>query len=278
LYPDRQTIKVPEWWEPAAGVDVLEDVQRDVNGDPTIFLMIASYRDFQCRDTVISALQRATRPMRVVVAVVEQNGDDDVPCTEPEKSCEEAPDQLLCVHRERVHVYKMDAREATGPVYARHVGYRMYRGEAYAMQIDAHCIFANRWDDDIIAQFKATGNEMAVLSTYLTDLGGSLSPEGDSLRNTRPIMCNSDYEGGGKARYLRHGSQPEAVPQIKESPMLQPYWAAGFSFARGHFVHKVRYDCCLPMVFMGEEISIGIRGWTHGYDMYAPTTSVLFHE
>ena len=32
------------------------------------------------------------------------------------------------------------------------------------------------------------------------------------------------------------------------------------------------------MVFMGEEISIGVRAWTHGYDMYAPQASVLFHE
>ena len=61
-------------------------------------------------------------------------------------------------------------------------------------------------------------------------------------------MCNSDYEGGAR-RYLRHGSQPEAVPAVKDAPMLEPFWAAGFSFARGHFVANVPYDCCLPMVF-----------------------------
>ena len=61
-------------------------------------------------------------------------------------------------------------------------------------------------------------------------------------------------------------------------PAFKSILAAGFSFARGHFVHRVRYDCCLPMVFMGEEISIGVRAWTHGYDMYAPQASVLFHE
>ena len=30
------------------------------------------------------------------------------------------------------------------------------------------------------------------------------------------------------------------------------------------------YDSYQPMVFQGEEISIGIRGFTHGYDFYAP--------
>ena len=78
-------------------------------------------------------------------------------------------------------------------------------------------------------------------SSYLTDLQGSISKEGNSNRKSRPIMCNryvrhssvsllcpngflrfrliilctftmhidSDYEGRMPARYLRHGSQPE---------------------------------------------------------------------
>ena len=28
----------------------------------------------------------------------------------------------------------------------------------------------------------------------------------------------------------------------------------------------------------GEEIAVGIRGFTHGYDFYAPRDSVVFHE
>jgi Glycosyltransferase (GlcNAc) len=59
---------------------------------------------------------------------------------------------------------------------------------------------------------------------------------------------------------------------------LQPYWAAGFSFARGHFTVRVPYDGYQPMVFQGEEIAIGIRGFTWGYDFYAPRFSVVFHE
>jgi hypothetical protein len=45
----------------------------------------------------------------------------------------------------------------------------MYRGEYYAMQVDAHVTFAQDWDTDIIQQLEATKNEMAVLSTYLSD-------------------------------------------------------------------------------------------------------------
>jgi len=61
-------------------------------------------------------------------------------------------------------------------------------------------------------------------------------------------------------------------------PQLEPYWAAGFSFSRGHFIVRVPYDAYQSMVFQGEEISIGVRGFTHGYDFYAPRDSVVFHE
>lgn len=61
------------------------------------------------------------------------------------------------------------------------------------------------------------------------------------------------------------------------SPILHAFWAAGFSFARGHLAVRVPYDCCLPMLFQGEEISIAVRAWTHGYDFYTPHNPVAFH-
>jgi [Skp1-protein]-hydroxyproline N-acetylglucosaminyltransferase len=80
----------------------------------------------------------------------------------------------------------MDAPLSVGPVFARHIGYRMYRGEYYATQSDAHVTFTTNWDIDIISQLEATHDEMAVLSTYLTDVQGSIDDKtGKSLRNTR---------------------------------------------------------------------------------------------
>ena len=248
-------------------------------GERTIYVAIASYRDWQCRDTVTSIFNRAKYPERVRVGVVDQIVEgEDGPCDAPYKPCSEDPDQELCKYKSQLDVFQVDAPLSIGPVFARHLGHRMYRGEYYYMQSDAHVTFTREWDVDIISQQESTKNEMAVLSTYLTDIVGSISANGDSLRNTRPIMCNTDYEDGQNNRYLRHGSQPEAVPTIKGSPMLQPYWAAGYSFSRGHFVVTVPYDFYQPMIFQGEEMSIGIRGWSIGYDFYAPERSVCFHH
>jgi hypothetical protein len=274
----RTGLLLPRFWQPPSGLDLDAHVER-VGGEPTILVMIASYRDFQCPETVASALTRASHPERLRFVVVQQNGEGDVSCDQPPVACAAQPEQPLCVHAGSMRVFTMDAKMGVGPVYARHIGSRMYRGEAYVLQIDAHNEFVAGWDSDIVEQLRATRNEYAVLSTYLTDKLGSVDAAGHSKRRTRPIMCNSAFEGGGALpRYLRHGSQPEEPPFIKESPMLQPFWAAGFSFSRGHFVTRVPYDCCLPMIFQGEEISMGVRAWTHGYDLYAPVRSVMFHE
>jgi len=245
----------------------------------TIYIGIASYRDYQCRLTIESVFKRAKYPERLRVGVVDQIvlGEDDV-CDEPVKPCDEDPEQALCKYKDQVDLYHVDAQFSVGPVFARHIGYRMYRGEYYATQSDAHVTYTANWDVDIIEQLEQTHNEMAVLSTYLSDIQGSIDKEGRSLRNTRPIMCNTHWEGGVQGMHLRHGSQPERKPLIHGTPQLAPWWAAGYSFSRGHFIVNVPYDWLQPMIFQGEEMSIGIRGFTVGYDYYAPERSVCFHH
>ena len=279
------SLRLPRFWRHATGApddaDGLEGLIDPSVGTPSILLSVASYRDFQCAETVGSALSMAAYPERISVAVVDQGilGAGDPDCT-PMCDTEEAQaTDVRCKHLDRIRVYWMDARNATGPILARHIASRMYRGEAFVLQVDAHVAFALGWDEHLLKQWRSTGNENAVLSTYLSDVQGSLDGAGHTLRTTRPIMCVSAFaEGNASVPYMRHGAQPEEPPLLSNEPMLQPFWAAGFSFARGHFVARVPYDCCLPFVFQGEEVSMGLRAWTHGYDFYAPYHSVVFHE
>jgi hypothetical protein len=182
-------LKVPRFWEPTPETDPIK-VGSKINGQDTIFLMIASYRDFQCRETITSAFTRADHPERLFVGAVDQTVAGDIGCLDLAVPCSADPSQPICKYRDQISIYPMDAQFATGPVTARHVGDRMYRGQTFVMQMDAHCYFVNHWDTFIIKQWQQTGNEMAVLSSYLTDVQGSLTPAGDSTRDTRPIMCN----------------------------------------------------------------------------------------
>lgn len=247
-------------------------------GMDTIYISVASYRDPECGLTVESILARAKYPERIRVAIIDQRSPDDPHYCGPEKPCAEAPQQAYCKYIKQVDIFHVDAKLSVGPVFARHLAHRMYRGEYFAMQVDSHIRFIVDWDDDLIWQWKSAKNEMAVLTTYLSDIIGSIDPvTHKSLHQGRPIMCESDYEGNGALKHLRHGQQPEGEPGIHGQPTLHPFWAAGFSFARAHFVIQVPYDQYLPMVFQGEEISMGLRGFTYGYDYYAAERSVCFH-
>lgn len=247
----------------------------------TIFVTIASYRDYRCPHTLEALFEQAAYPERIRVAIVDQfDLKTEKNCATPKRSCADYPDDTLCRYAHQIDVYEMDATLAVGPVFARHIGDRMYRGEYFVMQSDAHMEFVNDWDVDVISQWKKTNNEMAVLTTYVSNVDGHYNAtSGERSTTTRPFMCytifDQDYYNEALS-FLMHDQQPEDDPMLPE-PILSPFWAAGFSFSRGHFAVQVPYDQYQPMIFQGEEISIGIRGFTYGYDYYAPEKSILFH-
>ena len=73
----------------------------------------------------------------------------------------------------------------------------------------AHMTFVTGWDEDVTAQFDAAKNDMAVLTTYPTEVEGSLDSQGRSKRRTTPVMCATQFTSDG---LLRHGSAIEIYP------------------------------------------------------------------
>lgn len=277
-----QTLVVPKFWKPPVHLDggLLTNATAKFVGSfwqeryPTIFVSIASYRDPDCINTIESIYSRAALPERIRTVVVEQLRDEDIRCTQPTIPCEEDPQQVLCRYSHLISSYKFDARLAVGPTFARHIAHRHYRGEYFAMQVDSHVRFSQGYDQDLIQQWQSAHNEMAVLSTYLLDLNGAITPDThESTKTSRALLCNVYWEGP----ILKNGQQAARPVAIKGTPTIHPFWAAGFSFARGHFVTQVPYDGYLPMVFQGEEISMAVRAFTFGYDFYAPERNVCFH-
>ena len=243
----------------------------------TIFVALASYRDYQCRDTLESMFVRARHPKRLRVAVVDQRDlETDPSCVFPRVPCVRDPDQPLCKYSDQIELYDMDRHLAIGPVFARHIAYRYYRGEYYALQMDAQTTFVQDWDTDIINQHESTGNEMAVLSHAPQDVIGSIDPQtGKALETKRTIMCETHYL---PENYLENDLWNLKDHVLSESgPILQPFWSAAFSFARGHFVVNVPYDQFMTFLFSEEEISVALRGFSIGYDFYSPARNVCFH-
>jgi len=194
------------------------------------------------------------------------------------------PSQALCMYRDQIDVYEMESALAVGPMFARHIGHRMYRGEYYILQVTSRLIFVRDWDVDIVGQWERAGNDMAILSTYNTNLEEDDIDQatGKNTRFERPVLCDASFEGdGARGRMrLRHPKwrQPYvSAPGMAHSPQLQPFWSSEFAFSRGHFVLAVPYDPWLPIVEQDdEEISMAVRAFTYGYDFYAPERLISF--
>ena len=61
------------------------------------------------------------------------------------------------------------------------------------------------------------------------------------------------------------------------APMPSPFWAAGFNFASSDVIKEVPYDESLRHLFFGEETTMAVRMWTHGWDFFAPPETVCYH-
>lgn len=70
----------------------------------------------------------------------------------------------------QVREIRLDYREATGPCKARALAQKLWAGEEFSLQIDAHMRFAPGWDETLIAWLQQAEADhpgsKPVLSTY----------------------------------------------------------------------------------------------------------------
>jgi len=72
--------------------------------------------------------------------------------------------------------------------------------------------------------------------------------------------------------------QSDYTDDVRSQPFKSTCWAAGFSFSKGEFVKEVSYDPYTPFLFFGEEMDIAVRAFTHGWDFFSPSKTVVFHN
>ncbi|MGA8261979.1 MAG: GlcNAc-transferase family protein [Arenicellales bacterium] len=229
----------------------------DPMGPELIFVQIASYRDPELVHTIQSCLTNAEDPGRLTFGICQQyddaTADDLVPY-------EDDPRFRL----DRIHY-----RESRGCCWARNRTNRLYRGEAYTLQIDAHMRFAPSWDRELIDMMGRVDSDKPVLTTY---------PPGYSIVNGQSVLSDASEIVRLRLKKLNLDLttrlEGESVPAT-DTPGKSPFLAAGFLFTVGRFCVDVEYDP--EIYFSGEEISLAARAYTHGYDLYYPVKTLLWH-
>ena len=254
-----------------------------VRNDTLIHVMISSYRDPRCGQSLFNVFDRATHPNRMAVGIVEQtlSGADTFDCVATYCAivAETSPSAGgACPHLERISTVRVDAATALGPIWARAMGAPMVQPQhEFCMQLDAHVDFNVGYDVSMMKMWAMAGNEYGVLSTYVGNIVQDLSASGEVLigapRYDVPVICGTIVGAHGVVRNKgADGGQCLATPQLSLA------WAAGWSFAKCHFERNVPNDPHLEGLFDGEEFSRMLRAFTHGYDVYTPHRPIVFHD
>ncbi len=227
-------------------------------GLPRIFVNIASYRDRECQWTLGDLFDKASHPDRVFPGICWQfipEEDEDCFLIRPR------PDQC--------RVIEVDARSSQGACWARHQAQSLWRGEEYTLQIDSHMRFVEGWDDKLLAMLKLCPSERPVLSSYPP----AFTPPDRIDSHVVSTIHPASFDGEG---ILKLGSTAVAPGDAPPVPARNPFCAAGLIFADSRINLDIPYDPHL--YFLGEEITLAVRLWTHGWDIFAPNDVIAYHD
>lgn len=225
----------------------------------TIFIQIASYRDPQLIPTLDDCIAHAKHPERLRFCIAWQHGP------------EEQIDKYL--KDERFKILDIDYNDSKGACWARNQIQQHYNGETYTLQLDSHHRFVENWDEEVITMLenlRAEGYKKPLLTSYISSYNPTTDPEG---RVNVPWKMNFDrFIPEGAVFFLPAGMTEEE----QAKPMRARFYSAHFAFADGSFCKEVPHDP--EYYFHGEEISIAVRAFTWGYDLFHPNKIIAWHE
>jgi hypothetical protein len=226
----------------------------------TIFIQIASYRDPQLTPTIDDCISKAKFPENLRFGIAWQHdGNENL-----DKYNKDS----------RFKIIDIPYAESQGACWARNKIQKEYKNETYTLQLDSHHRFTQDWDAKLIEMLESLRSD-SCKKPLLTSYISSWDPDNDpSGRINRPWGMNFDrFTPEGIVFFL-----PADIPNFEKlsKPVPARFYSAHFCFADGTFAKEVQHDP--EYYFHGEEISIAVRAFTHGYDLFHPHKVIAWHE
>ena len=232
-----------------------------------IVIEIAAFCDPDLMTTIKSALYQADNPERVSFAICYQS--DDL------KELEELKKIKNCRIK---HLKKAEAR---GICYARYLCQQLIEDEDYVWQIDAHMRFCKHWDTKMIELLLSLEDEKAIISHYPPSLTEGMEKlpiddkEFDAPSSNHPIVnharrFNKDGTPFIEYRCTTMGNKND------DKPLKSPFIAGGNLFTFAKLRKEVLEDP--KMFYLGDELPMAIRYFTHGWNNYCPNTCYIYHK
>jgi hypothetical protein len=222
----------------------------------TIFVQIASYRDSELIPTVLDCISKAKHPQRIYLGI----------CAQYDPIKDELED-LLFIHP-NIKVKMIHYKNSKGACWARNIAQSLYGNETFSYQIDSHMRFIKDWDEHIIELWKTVKDDKAIFTGYPGKYDPNTPDSEWELGN--PTIC-------GVKRILNNKfkQRGEYFEPTLNRPLRGVTISAANTFGPGSIITDVPYDPYL--YFDGEEMTMALRYFTHGYNIYHPHKVVSYH-
>ena len=227
----------------------------------SIFVQIASYGDPELIPTLRSLIKNAKYPEELTICIAHQYSESD-----KWDSLEEFKNDA------RFIVIEIPHTESKGTCWARNQIQRHYNNQHFTLQLDSHHRFVKNWDVkccDMFFRLRSKGVARPLITSYLP----SYDPKNDPKHRTKTPwgMSFDRFTPDGIALFL-----PYYIKKNTKQPIPARFYSGHFAFTIGAFCREVPHDPLL--YFHGEEISIAVRAYTWGYELFHPNKIIAWHE
>lgn len=224
-----------------------------------IFVSIASYCDDDLANTVLNIIEQAKHPdsLRIVVCMQDE--------THKINDFKQQFDG-------KVETIAVPFLESKGCCWARAKIQEKYNDEGYYLQLDSHCRLVKDWDLVCKQWLIDTHAPKPLLTSYLIAFDNKLDNT-DYLNEVKPYKLEAPlFYDNDKMRI-----EPQVIDDylFYNHPISAKLFSAHFVFTYGKWVKEVPYDA--ELYFEGEEDTLGVRSYTHGWDMYHPHRAIGYH-
>ena len=228
----------------------------------TIFVQIASYRDPELVKTLDDLIDKAAKPDNLHICVAFQFSDEDKFTKDLNKYRDDT----------RFTIIDIPFTDSRGACWARNYIQQYYKKETYTLQLDSHHRFAQDWDITCIEMLKGLQSrsyDKPLLTSYIPSYNPENDPKG---RVDTPWGMSFDrFTPEGVVFFM-----PYYMERMKLHPEPARFFSAHFCFTLGQFSEEVQHDP--EYYFHGEEITLAVRAFTNGYDLFHPNKVIAWHE
>ena len=230
-----------------------------------IFVSIAGFQDPILPYTIESALQNAKYKNDIVLGVFDQSKD-------------------VLDYKDKSNIRYMNChpKEAKGACWARSkIQKDLFAGEDIFMQVDSHTMFGENWDSDLLAKYETCYNwfQKPLLTGYPRGFNVFNGPFLNTKEKYVFKYCSEEKETPVMTIHLPfaeglHGGQ--VAKSMSDSKYYRGFaLSAGFIFVEGKWCQEVPID---PRIyFSGEESTMALRSFTHGWDLVHAPDVLIWH-